>query len=110
MGRFTDRRERFEEVIREMGVFTDGRCHLVGFVREKGGFADRGISESRIHQSQNPGILFLNHFVQPEMTLLSAGSTRYGRLAMHILMAAYFAHLLARTVYLSVRYRKTVLG
>lgn len=55
------------------------------------------------------GILCLNHFVQPEMTLLSAGATRYGRLAMHILMAAYFAHLLARTVYLSVRYRKTVL-
>ena len=26
--------------------------------------------------------------------------------AMHLLMAAYFAHLLARTVYLSVRYRK----
>ncbi len=39
------------------------------------------------------GILFLNRFVQP----------------IHILMAAYFAHLLARTVYLSVRYRKTVL-
>ena len=39
------------------------------------------------------GILFLNRFVQP----------------IHLLMAAYFAHLLARTVYLSVRYRKTVL-
>ena len=39
----------------------------------------------------------------------SAGYNRYGRLAMHILMAAYFAHLLARTIYLSVRYRKTVL-
>ncbi len=39
------------------------------------------------------GTLFLNRFVQP----------------IHILMAAYFAHLLARTVYLSVRYRKTVL-
>ena len=39
------------------------------------------------------GILCLNKFVQP----------------IHILMAAYFAHLLARTVYLSVRYRKTVL-
>ncbi len=36
-------------------------------------------------------------------------SSRYGFLAMHILMAAYFAHLLARTVYLSVKYRKTVL-
>lgn len=39
----------------------------------------------------------------------SDGYNRYGRLAMHILMAAYFAHLLARTIYLSVRYRKTVL-
>ena len=29
---------------------------------------------------------------------------RYGILAMHVLMAAYFAHLLARTIYLSVRY------
>ena len=36
-------------------------------------------------------------------------ATRYGRIAMHILMAAYFAHLLARTVYLSVKYRKTVI-
>ena len=34
---------------------------------------------------------------------------RYGCLAMHVLMAAYFAHLLARTVYLTMRYRKTVL-
>ena len=36
------------------------------------------------------------------------GTTRYGRIAMHILMAAYFAHLLARTVYLSARYRREV--
>ena len=34
---------------------------------------------------------------------------RYDGLAMHILMAAYFAHLLARTVYLSVKYRTTVI-
>jgi MATE family multidrug resistance protein len=33
-------------------------------------------------------------------------SERYGHVAMHILMAAYFAHLLARTVYLSLKYRK----
>lgn len=39
------------------------------------------------------GTLFLNRFVQP----------------IHLLMAAYFAHLLARTIYLTVRYRKTVL-
>ncbi len=31
-------------------------------------------------------------------------ASAYGRLAMHVLMAAYFAHLLARTVYLSVKY------
>lgn len=30
---------------------------------------------------------------------------RYGILAMHVLMAAYFAHLLARTVYLTVSFR-----
>ena len=39
----------------------------------------------------------------------AAASTRHDILAMHVLMAAYFAHLLARTVYLSVRYRKNVL-
>jgi MATE family multidrug resistance protein len=33
---------------------------------------------------------------------------RYGYIAMHILMAAYFAHLLARTLYLSVRYRRVI--
>ena len=36
-------------------------------------------------------------------------TTAYGRAAMHILMAAYFAHLLARTIYLSARYRKVVI-
>ncbi len=36
-------------------------------------------------------------------------TTAYGRMAMHALMAAYFAHLLARTIYLSFRYRKVVL-
>ena len=64
------------------------------------------------------GILCLNWSGDPAMVsesvtsvtdTPSAGYTRYGRLAMHILMAAYFAHLLARTIYLSVRYRKTVL-
>ena len=64
------------------------------------------------------GIFCLNWSEDPSMALESAtsvtdtpsaGYTRYGRLAMHILMAAYFAHLLARTIYLSVRYRKTVL-
>ncbi len=36
-------------------------------------------------------------------------SSRYGFMAMHILMAAYFVHLLARTIYLSAKYRKVVL-
>ena len=33
---------------------------------------------------------------------------RYGYIAMHILMAAYFAHLLARTLYLSIQYRRVI--
>ncbi len=37
---------------------------------------------------------------------LAGASPSYDSLAMHILMAAYFAHLLARTVYLTVGYRK----
>lgn len=41
--------------------------------------------------------------------LCDAGTIRYGMNAVHILMAAYFAHLLARTVYLTVRYRGAVL-
>ena len=45
------------------------------------------------------GILLLNHV--PALSSLDAGD--YNRLAMHVLMAAYFAHLLARTVYLTVR-------
>ena len=45
------------------------------------------------------GILLLNHV--PALSSLDAGD--YNRLAMHVLMAAYFAHLLARTVYLTAR-------
>ena len=47
------------------------------------------------------GILFLN------MSGLD-GSSRYGVLAMHVLMAAYFTHLLARTIYLTVTSRRIV--
>ncbi len=36
----------------------------------------------------------------------AGGASQYGIIAMHILMGAYFAHLLARTAYLSVRYRR----
>ncbi|MBP3589358.1 MAG: hypothetical protein J6J61_02180, partial [Muribaculaceae bacterium] len=38
-----------------------------------------------------------------------AAPTRHDILAMHVLMAAYFAHLLARTIHLTFRYRKIVL-
>ena len=58
------------------------------------------------------GILCLNHFMPSSSADPSSAvpATRYGYIAMHILMAAYFAHLLARTVYLSARYRKVVLA
>lgn len=52
------------------------------------------------------GILLLNFFgtslpgAGPDMT---SSSTPYGVAAMHVLMAAYFAHLLARTIYLTIR-------
>ena len=57
------------------------------------------------------GILCLNHFMPSSSTDPSSAVpvNRYGYIAMHILMAAYFAHLLARTVYLTARYRKVVL-
>ena len=58
------------------------------------------------------GILCLNRFMPSSSTDPSSAvpATRYGYIAMHILMAAYFAHLLARTLYLSARYRKVVLA
>ena len=40
------------------------------------------------------------------LNLMAADVPTYGNMAMHILMAAYFAHLLARTIYLSVKFRK----
>ena len=52
------------------------------------------------------GILLLNQapsFFSSELLAAGPGATLYNRIAMHILMAAYFAHLLARTVYLTVR-------
>ena len=56
------------------------------------------------------GISLLNGFSYDGTAAVpDAGPTDYGRIAMHILMAAYFAHLLARTIYLSARKRKEVL-
>ena len=40
-------------------------------------------------------------------SVADASAGDYGRAAMHILMAAYFAHLLARTIYLSILWRRT---
>ena len=55
------------------------------------------------------GISVLNWLEPSEQAdIVSAGATDYGRAAMHILMAAYFAHLLARTLYLSFKYRSVV--
>ena len=58
------------------------------------------------------GVLCLNRFMPSSSTDPSSAvpATRYGYIAMHILMAAYFAHLLARTLYLSAKYRKVVLA
>lgn len=59
------------------------------------------------------GMICLNVFAPSEIlcpsTEQTGGSTIYGRIAMHILMAAYFAHLLARTIYLTARYRKVII-
>ncbi len=57
------------------------------------------------------GIAWLNLFgpVTDTSTDALLPSTAYGRMAMHILMAAYFAHLLARTLYLSALYKKEIL-
>ena len=55
------------------------------------------------------GIFCLNLLSAGHQTAIpSDGATDYGRAAMHILMGAYFAHLLARTIYLTARYRKAV--
>ena len=43
------------------------------------------------------------------VSTLPHDAPRYQALAIHILMVAYFAHLLARTIVLTVRYRKDVL-
>ena len=40
--------------------------------------------------------------------LLSGGSLPEGDILLHVLLAAYFMHLAARTIYLSMRYRKAI--
>ena len=53
------------------------------------------------------GMACLDHIpvIQPESATQTA-AFRHDVLAMHILMAAYFAHLLARTIYLSAKYSR----
>ena len=48
------------------------------------------------------GILILNRSMSVP-SVISAAPTQYGIIAMHILMGAYFSHLLARTIYLTLR-------
>ena len=55
------------------------------------------------------GITVLNSIYPDARGIYSAGFEDYGVISMHILMAAYFAHLLARTVYLSIKYKRTVI-
>lgn len=50
------------------------------------------------------GILVLEWLTERQ----TVAPMRYDGLAMHVLMAAYFAHLLARTVYLTAKARKSV--
>lgn len=55
------------------------------------------------------GIALLGALGTDTVSETAAGATRHGVIAMHILMAAYFAHLLARTIYLTLKSR-AVLG
>ena len=48
------------------------------------------------------GIILINK-------VFSLNENFYGVVALHVLMAAYFAHLLARTIYLTKGYRKSIL-
>lgn len=50
-------------------------------------------------------VAFVGVWALGMLALNSLKVSHYGVQAMHVLMAAYFAHLLARTIYLSVRYR-----
>ena len=42
------------------------------------------------------------------LTMQDLAADTYNKAAMHVLMAAYFAHLLARTIYLTVRSNKVL--
>lgn len=52
------------------------------------------------------------YFIGVEILKMSplAGTEHYGPAGIHILLGAYFVHLLARTIYLSARYRSNVLA
>jgi MATE family multidrug resistance protein len=74
-----------------------------------GATASKAIRNSMIWAVAAFGMVWAAGLALLNLIDAGAGSERYDILAMHALMAAYFAHLLARTVYLSIRYRISVL-
>ena len=74
-----------------------------------GATASKAIRNSMIWAVVAFGLVWAAGLAFLDLTGVGEGSARYDILAMHVLMAAYFAHLLARTVYLSIRYKRAVL-
>ena len=74
-----------------------------------GATASKAIRNSMIWAVAAFGLVWVAGVAVLNITGADDGSSRYDMLAMHVLMAAYFAHLLARTVYLSIRYKAAVL-
>ena len=74
-----------------------------------GATASKAIRNSMIWAVAAFGLVWVAGVAVLNITGADDGSSRYDMLAMHVLMAAYFAHLLARTVYMSIRYKAAVL-
>ena len=74
-----------------------------------GATASKAIRNSMIWAVAAFGMVWAAGLALLNLIDAGAGPERYDILAMHVLMAAYFAHLMARTVYLSIRYRISVL-
>lgn len=74
-----------------------------------GATASKAIRNSMIWAVAAFGLVWAAGLALLNLTGAGERDARYDVLAMHALMAAYFAHLLARTLYLSIRYRMSVL-
>ena len=74
-----------------------------------GATASKAIRNSMIWAVAAFGMVWAAGLALLNLIDAGAGPERYDILAMHVLMAAYFSHLMARTVYLSIRYRISVL-